>query len=164
MAVVIIIVVMLVLIIVAVIIVVIMVIVTTMLMPVTMIVMMSRYPVLVLIAAHRKPGIPARADPGQATRDMLRLPTAVGQGAPRGFSRFQLRKSRDIVIIGITRHPVDMKGKITHPEIEPAGAGHAFRHGLILQGHLAFHVVGHVVKYPAFHNIDNAAAATAAIQ
>ena len=57
-----------------------------------------------------------------------------------------------------------MNGKITCPEVETAGAGHAVRHGLILQGHLAFHVVGHVVKYPAFHNVDNTAAAAAAEQ
>ena len=82
-----------------------------------MVVVMSRYPVLVLVVAHGKSGIPARADPGQAARDILRLPAAVGQGAPSGLTRFHLGKSRDIVIIGITRHPVDMKGKIAYPEI-----------------------------------------------
>ena len=49
-----------------------------------------------------------------------------------------------------------MKGKITYPEIQPAGAGHAFRNSFILQGHLTFHVVGLIIKNPAAHNIDNA--------
>ena len=57
-----------------------------------------------------------------------------------------------------------MEGKITHPEIQPAGAGHAVRNGFILQGHLGFQLVGHIIEYSAGHNIDNAAACVAAEQ
>ena len=129
-----------------------------------MVVVMPRYAVLILVVAHGKSGIAARADPGQSARDILRLPAAVGQRAAPGLARFNFGKPRDIIIISVTRHPVDMKGKITYPEIQPAGAGHAVRNGFILQGHLAFHVVGHIVKYPASHNVDNAAACAAAEQ
>ena len=126
--------------------------------------MMSRYAILILITAYGKSGIPARADPGQAARYILRISAAVGQGAPPGLARFDLGKPRDIVIIGIARHAIEMKGKITCSEIQPAATGHAVRNGFILQGNLAFYVVRHIIKYPAVYEIDDAPACATAEQ
>ena len=125
---------------------------------------MSRYAVVVLISTDRKSKIPALPDPGQASGYILRIYTAVLQDTLPGFARFNLGKSRDVVIVGVTRHAIYMEGKVTCPEIHAACAGHAVRDGFILQGHLSFQVVRHIVQYAAVHEIDNTAGCATAEQ
>ena len=127
-------------------------------------VVMSLYAIVVFIPADGKPDKSAPPDPGQASRYILRIDTAVLQDAAPGLARLQFAKSRDIVIVGIARHSVYVEGKLTCAEVHAAGAGHTVRDRFILQGHLGFHIVRHVIQYAAVHIIDNAAACAAAEQ
>ena len=55
-----------------------------------------------------------------------------------------------------------MHGKVACAEVHAAGAGYTVGDGFILQGHLSFQVVRHVIQNAAVHIIDYAAACAAA--